>query len=186
MIRCLSKFRKLNIHSVQAWNEMKIEFMTHYQGGDQKVHVYIKSNISHRKSRWMYFILSVLGHSLKLVKFGRYKTPLDSMKGTPFYEELTRNKFTIDMNDAMPVTAEIEPMPVPDPALVKRKRSRTVTINRLFCTGIEEGQLLPSAGQSGFMFLTMNRYFKGEWTREHCLDLQVPPAAPRRSDERDR
>ena len=186
MIFCFSKFRKLNIHAVKLWNEMKIECMTHYQGRDQKVYVYIKSKISHRKSKWTHFILSVLGHSLKLVKSGKYRTPLDSMKGSPFYEELTRNHFTIDMNDSMPMPAEIEPMPASDPALAKRKRSRMGTINRLFSTDIGDGQILPTASQPGLMFYTMNKYFKAEWAREHCLDLQVPPPASRGSDVRDR
>jgi len=167
------------VHAVQLWNEMKIEFMTHYQGRDAKVHVYIKSNISHRKSKWTHFLISILGHSLKLVKYGKYRTPLDSMKGTPFYDELTNNRFTIDMNDSMPVAADIEPPPAPNAEPPKRNRGRTVLVTRVFNLDVADGQILPKAGdQSGYMFRAMRLFFGESLGRDHYKELQVPPAPP--------
>ena len=173
--------RRLNTHAVQTWNEMKIEFMTHYQGRDAKAHVYIKSKISHRKSKWTHFLLLIPGHSLKLVKFGKYRTPLDSMKGTPFYEELTNNRFTIDMNDSMPVAADIEPPPAPSAEPAKRNRGRTVLVNRVFTLEVADGLILPKGGdQSGYMLRAMRLFFGDSLGHDHYKELQVPPALTKR------
>lgn len=152
---------------------MKIEFMTHYQARDSKVHVYIKSIISHRKSRWMAFVQLVMGHSLKMVKYGRYQTPFDCMKGTSFNNELTSNRFTIDMNDSTPETPDVEPASVADPVAVKRKRSRTALTTRLFSSAIEEGGIVIQGKKNGLLERTMIRMFRGEWTRGHCEELKV-------------
>ena len=159
---------------------MRLEYLTHYTDHESKIHVFVKSFVSHRKTKWMSFAKYFQGHSVRVEKFNRYNSPTDYLKGTPHYDTLEQNKFTIDMNDSFGAEAR----QVEKQAKGKRRqRVRSTITSRLFGLGLEEGQLLPSAGHRGLLAHTMIRFFKDGWTTGRCLELQVTArvARPRRT-----
>ena len=156
---------------------MRLEHLTHYTDHDSKIHVFVKSFISHRRTKWVTFAKYFQGYSIRVEKFNRYSSPTDFLKGTPHYDTLEQNKFTIDMNDSLGAEArQVEQQAKGK----KRKRVRSAVTSRLFGLGLEEGRILPSAGHPGVLAQTMIRFFKDGWTTGRCLELQVTPRAPRR------
>jgi hypothetical protein len=92
--------RNLSGNAMSFWNDMKIEFLTHHAQDGAAFLVIAKSKISHRKSKWMKFVNLLQGHRLQMVKVGRYMSPILEYKDTPLNDEINKNIFTADMNDA--------------------------------------------------------------------------------------
>lgn len=156
---------------------MKLEFMTHYQSDDSKFQLIVKSKVSHRKSKWSSFSRLIQAYSLSIFKIGRYKSPIDEMKGTRFEEEINRNIFTIDMNEGMPWTVEPEEVAQEGQALPqepkKKKRSRTLVITRLLGMDLDLAQLFSPDGKKGSLMKTMSKAFKNEWPHGNLKELQA-------------
>lgn len=169
--------RRLNDHAIKFWNEMKIEFLTHYQTDDSKFQIIVKSKISHRKSKWASFSRLIQAYSLSIFKTGRYKSPIDELKGSRYEEEIGRNIFTIDMNEGMPWTVEAEEVsqeaPAPPDAIKKKRRSRILVITRLLGMDLDCSQLFSSDGKGGSLIKKMSKIFKREWPEGNLRDLQA-------------
>ena len=171
--------RRLSEKTVNFWKGMKLEFITHYRSEESGAFTVIaKSRISHRRTKWNKFLKLMNGSSLDICKVKRYNSPIKELKGTPHEDEVHKNLFTVDMNDALPCDPpEIEKKSPKKKGrshhTKKSRQSPNAAIDRLLQKDVAAGKVLPSATKRGALQKTMDAVFGQEWSRGSCVDLRV-------------
>jgi hypothetical protein len=184
--------RKLSEPVVKFWKRMKLEFITHYHSEESRAVIVIaKALVSHRRTKWNKFLKLLNGSSLEMCKVKRYHSPIKDLRGTAHEDEVHKNLFTVEMNDALP-----EEPPEREETPKKKKKSKRAEedeeqkkkktklakqvktearspIQRLMEMEVVSGKILPSATKRGALQKTTLEVFGQEWSRGSCVDLRV-------------
>jgi hypothetical protein len=152
---------------------MKLEFITHYCQEDSTYMVIVKSNVSHRRSKWTKFMHLLQGRELEIVKGKRYQTPIHALKGGPHEDEIHRNIFMFNDRPQSPAAHSKTNSPTKKDTCKKSKNDSACVIGKLLEKEVIPGKVLPSDDKRGWLHKAITTVFGQEWSRGNCVDLRV-------------